>query len=242
MVKRSVQKGGEAHMTRPTMPMVMAMPMEMKMKMKNRSSTKKRSQKGGSPASTLVMQATTESPLMNDYFPRTDSNSPSCNMKGGSTASDMVSSNLMDNAQTVAYPEGFKVSGDINSLNLYAPSGGARKGKMGRKSKKSSKSKKSKKSKNSRKGKKSKKSKSKSKSKKSRSHKHMMRGGSDWISSQYSLGNINNQMNNTADFSAAQGVSRDILMNPPNMGLAGSGSPMGELEGGNVQSVGAPLV
>ena len=208
--KQRKQKGGEAHMTRP--------------EVKRRSSTKKRTQKGGSPASSLVMEATTESPLMNDFIPRTGNNSSSCSMSGGSSASDMVSANLMDNAKTVSYPEGFNVTGNINSLKLYAPIGGSRKGKMGSKSKKSRKHKKSK------------------KSKKSRSHKHMMRGGSDWISSQYSLGNINNQMNNTADFSSAQGVSRDILMNPPTMGLAGSGSPMGALEGANVQSVGAPLV
>ena len=71
-----------------------------------------------------------------------------------------------------------------------------------------------------------------------------MRGGSDWISSQYSLGSINgNSMNeNTGDFSASQGVTRDILMNPPTMGLAGSGYPMGSLEGANVNSTGAPLV
>jgi hypothetical protein len=71
-----------------------------------------------------------------------------------------------------------------------------------------------------------------------------MRGGSDWISSQYSLGSINGaSMNtNTGDFSASQGVDRNTLMNPPTMGLAGSGSAMGALEGANVRSVGAPLV
>ena len=74
----------------------------------------------------------------------------------------------------------------------------------------------------------------------------MMRGGhaSDWISSQYSLGNINaaGMNNSNAEFSASQGVERNVLMNPPTLGLAGSGYPMGSLEGANVNSVGAPLV
>ena len=201
---------------------------------------KQRSHRGGSPASDLVMKATTDEPLMNDYIPRTDS--PMC---GGSTASDMVSAQLNDNAKTVSYPESFKAEGDINSLKLYSPSGGSRrkrnsktaKGRKGRKGSKSSKTRKSKK--NNKKNKKT--NKKTNKLNNHRSNK-IMNGGSDWISSQYSLGNINNQMNNTSDFSASQGVDRNTLMNPPTMGLAGSGSPMGELEGANVRMVGAPLV
>ena len=71
-----------------------------------------------------------------------------------------------------------------------------------------------------------------------------MKGGSAWIASQYSLGNINSAGMNTGtgDFSVSEGVSRDTLMNPPTLGLAGSGYPMGALEGANVNSVGAPLV
>ena len=211
---------------------------------------KQRSHRGGSPASDLVMKATTDEPLMNDYIPRTDS--PMC---GGSTASDMVSAQLNDNAKTVSYPEGSKAEGDINSLKLYSPSGGSRrkrnsktaKGRKGRKGRKSHKTSKSNNKRNnnnrSRKSKKNNKKNNKKTNKRNnnRSNK-IMKGGSDWISSQYSLGNINNQMNNTSDFSAAQGVDRNTLMNPPTMGLAGSGSPMGELEGANVRMVGAPLV
>jgi len=33
----------------------------------------------------------------------------------------------------------------------------------------------------------------------------------------------------------------DMLMNPPNLGLAGSGSPMGSLEGANVRQIGSPF-
>ena len=202
-----------------------------------------KSQKGGSPASSLVMDSTTGAPVMNDYiaFPRirdgTSGSSGSGCMTGGSTASDMVMSNLTDNAQTDAYLQGFDVKGDINSLNTYKLTGGLRKrrGSKGHKGKKSRTSKKFDKSK-----------KNKSRKHKNNNHKHMMRGGhaSDWISSQYSLGNINNASMNssTGDFSASQGVDRNTIMNPPTLGLAGSGYPMGSLEGANVNSVGAPLV
>jgi hypothetical protein len=196
-------------------------------------------QMGGSPASSIVMSSY-DSPVMNDYVidPRVRSNDDTAGCQlGGSTASDMVTSQLNDVSQTVNYPEGYKVDGDINSLNLYAPSGGAKKhkkrGNKQRSNKKSAK-------------RNSKKRNSKKNNSKKNNNMNKMRGGhaSDWISSQYSLGDINgNAMNsNTNDFSSSQGVSRDILMNPPTLGLAGSGYPMSQLEGANVQSVGAPLV
>ena len=206
---------------------------QMQAQMQSQMQSQMQAQMGGSPASNLVMEATTGEPVMNDYISspriRDSSNDTSSCQSGGSSASDMVMSNLTADAKTVAYPEGFKVKGNINSINSYAPSGGfrCRKGRKGGKSKKQNKSKKS-----HNKNKKSKKS----------NRKFMMRGGSDWISSQYSLGNINNQMGSTGDFSVSQGVDRNTLMNPPNMGLAGSGSPMSALEGANVHSVGSPLV
>jgi len=212
---------------------------------KSRKSKRSKSQKGGSPASSLVMESTTGAPVMNDYIssPRIrDSNSSGC-MAGGDasgSAASMVMSQLTDNAKTVAYPEGYNIKGDMNSLNLYAPSGGSRK----RGHKKNSKShKKNSKSHKVRRGSKGRKNKSR-KNSKSRKNNHTMRGGygSAWIGSQYSLGNINNQMGSVSDFSASQGVDRNTLMNPPTMGLAGSGSPMGSLEGANVRSVGSPLV
>ena len=196
---------------------------------KLRKSKRSKSQKGGSPASSLVMQATTGQPLMNDFIPRTN-DSTGC-MKGGSSASDNVMSQLTENAKTVGYPESFNVKGDMNSLNLYAPSGGYRRNKKNLKSYKKQR------------GSKGQKNKSR-KSSKNRKNNHTMKGGygSAWIASQYSLGNINNQMGSVSDFSASQGVDRNTLMNPPTMGLAGSGSPMGSLEGANVRSVGSPLV
>ena len=197
---------------------------------------------GGSPASSLVMSSFDSPPVMNDYVvdPRISNSDVNggdiggCKF-GGGTASDMVLSQLNDVAQTADYPEGYKVTGDINSLNLYAPSGGAKKNK--RSNKKRSNKNKSNKNHN----KKTRRNKHSSKK-----HKHVMRGGhaSDWISSQYSLGSINGASmdSNTGDFSNSQGVARDIIMNPPTLGLAGSGYPMGALEGANVSSVGAPLV
>ena len=201
---------------------------------------------GGSPASSLVMSAFDSPPVMNDYVvdPRisnSDANGGDiggCQF-GGGEASDMVLSQLNDVAQTASYPEGYKVTGDINSLNLYAPSGGAKKSNDNnnmRNNKKRSNKKRSNKNRN---------KKTRSNKHSSKKNKHVMRGGhaSDWISSQYSLGSVNGASmdSNTGDFSNSQGVSRDIIMNPPTLGLAGSGYPMGALEGANVSSVGAPL-
>ena len=222
------QKGGfDNHMTN-------HMDKDMPSSKKNQKGT---NMSGGSPASSLVMEALTGVPVMNDNIANplargSGDNTPSC-QTGGSSASDMVTANLPDVAQTDNYSKGFDVKGDINSLKLYAPSGGSRKkrGSKGRKNKSHSKSKKNK-------------SRKSRKSRKSSRRNHMMRGGSDWISSQYSLGSINGAGMNTSagDFSASQGVDRNTLMNPPTMGLAGSGTAMGALEGANVRSVGAPLV
>jgi len=86
----------------------------------------------------------------------------------------------------------------------------------------------------------------KNKSKRSGKSLRSMRGGygSAWIASQYSQGPINNQeMSASAvgQFSQSQATPQSILNNPPNMGLAGSGYPMTELEGANVKTTGAPL-
>jgi hypothetical protein len=198
---------------------------------------------GGSPASSLVMSSFDSPPVMNDYVvdPRISNSDVNggdiggCKF-GGGTASDMVLSQLNDVAQTADYAEGYKVTGDINSLNLYAPSGGAKKNK--RSNKKRSNKNKSNKNLNNKPH--------RNKKNSSKKNKHVMRGGhaSDWISSQYSLGSVNGASmdTNTGDFSNSQGVSRDIIMNPPTLGLAGSGYPMGALEGANVSSVGAPLL
>jgi len=212
--------------------------------LKSQKSQKSKSQRGGSPASSLVMEALTDPPVMNDYFPRVGGSS--C-QKGGSTASDMVNSNLNSTAQTVDYSPGFNPKGNIESLNTYEISGGAAKRNEGkhRKNRKYHMSKKNSKNRNEKKHKSNKNKRNKSNKRNNKSNRsHMMRGGSDWISSQYSLGNINagGMNNNDSQFSVSQGVDRNTLMNPPTLGLAGSGYPMGSLEGANVNSVGAPLV
>jgi hypothetical protein len=135
-------------------------------------------------------------------------------------------------------------------LNTYEINGGKRSVSKGRKNHKNHKNHKSHKGHMSKKNKNNKRNhKNSHKNNHSRSNNsrmNNMRGGygSAWISSQYSLGNINSpgMDSSSKDFSASQGVSRDILMNPPSMGLAGSGSAMGSLEGANVRSIGSPLV
>ncbi len=118
-----------------------------------------------------------------------------------------------------------------------------------RKSRNSSNSRKSSMSSNSRSNSRSNSSrKSRSKSRKNnKSHnnsnsKRVQRGGmSAWMSSQYSLGNINAPHSGlSGNFTESSIPSHNSLMNPPNMGLAGSGSPMTALEGGTQSRVGAP--
>jgi hypothetical protein len=182
--------------------------------------------------------------------------------RGGSPASDLVMANLADLSSSQSVPQGCALKGDMNSLNLYQPSGGARRksrsrshknkhvhGKgcksMHRKGSKSRKSgRKSRGASKSRNGKKGKKS-MKSNKRNSKSGSRVMRGGygSDWLSTQNSLGNINAAQNTDwKNFSASEPSTRDMLMNPPTLGLAGSGHPMSGLEGANVSNVGAPLV
>jgi hypothetical protein len=186
-------------------------------------------------------------------------------MRGGSPASDLVMANLSDLSSPQSVPQGCQLKGDMNSLNLYQPSGGSRsrksrsrsrshskgrkhvhnkdcktihrKGSKGRKSGRYSRG-----ASKSRKGIKSKKSLKNNKSNSKNNH-HVMKGGSDWISSQYSQGNINAPESTAYNqFSASAPSTRDMLMNPPTLGLAGSGGAMSGLEGSNVRNVGAPLV
>ena len=233
--------------------MMMNSKMEMPM-MPPETMKKPLAQKGGSPASSLVMASYDSPPVMNDYV--ADPRIPDSNLNGsdiggckfgGGTASDMVMSQLTDVVETVNYPEGqYKPAGNINSLNLYAPSGGAKKNKRSKNKKRSNKKRSNKRNNKSRRNKKNNNNYNNNNNNNNNYNNNVMRGGhaSDWISSQYSLGSINgNSMNdNTTDFSNSQGVSRDVLMNPPTLGLAGSGYSMGDLEGANVRSTGAPLV
>jgi len=205
---------------------------------------------GGSPASSLVMKDTTMKPVMNDYVSspsiRDAGHDNSLNglqglqgLQGGSLASDLVMEQLGGVPQTKAYPNEWKVKGDINSLNTYETTGGSRRNKSKRnKKQRQTLTKKSQKKTNSRKNKKSKKSNSARRNNKN----HIQRGGaSDWISSQYSLGPNNNPEASASMFSQSGATSRSDYMNPSTLGLAGSGYPMGSLEGANIRTTGAPL-
>jgi hypothetical protein len=220
---------------------------------KRKSHSKSKFQSGGSPASTLVMQDTTMPPVMNDYVVSDRirqagydnslaSLEPRCGQKGGSPASDLVMEQLSGVPETKAYPEGWKVKGDMNSLNLYQTTGGSRSRNSNRNNRKNN-SKKN--NRNSRKNNNRSRKHKKNNNNKSRNNKNRtQRGGaSDWIMSQYSLGNINAGVMSApvGQFSQSEGVSRNELMNPSTMGLAGSGYPMSSLEGANVRQVGAPL-
>jgi len=67
-------------------------------------------------------------------------------------------------------------------------------------------------------------------------------GYSDWMSSQYSLGNINSADSGlSGNFTSQNVTSRNDLMNPASMGSAGSGYPMSSFEGANVGRTGAPF-
>ena len=208
-------------------------------KSRSKSQRQRHHQGGGSPASDIVNMAANSSPVKDDYVtsprirdgPMAESYGGQC---GGSDASTMVMNQLANNSTTNKFPAGFSnVKGDMDSLNLYQPSGGSRK------SRKHSKSRKSHKKSNGRKSKKAHKS---NKSHKSHKRRMMKGGASDWMSSQYSLGSYNASEASVGQFSQSAAASRADYMNPPNIGLAGSGSPMGALEGAGVRSIGSPLV
>ena len=214
---------------------------------KNKSKKSKRHnkyQKGGSPASELVMSNTTITRPMNDYVvsPRIrdagyddslGALEPNC-MKGGSLSSDLVMEQLnsMENNKSLN-TNWESVKGDMNSLKLYQTTGGSHHHKHGKKHNKKS----------SKRHSKSKKS-SKRHSKSRKSKKSMRGGGSDWIMSQYSLGPSNNPempASMVGQFSQSMATSRSEYMNPLSLGSAGSGYPMSSLEGANVKHIGAPL-
>ena len=213
----------------------------------SKSRSKRQHQGGGSPASDLVNMAANSSPVKEDYVtsPRirdgtmAESYGGQC---GGSDASTMVMNQLANNSTTNTFPEGLNVKGNMDSLNLYQPSGGSRKSRKHTKGRKSHKKAKGRKSKKSRKSNKSHKSRKSLKSSKSHKRSMMKGGASDWMSSQYSLGSYNASEAGVGQFSQSAAASRADYMNPPNLGLAGSGAPMGALEGAGVRSIGSPLV
>jgi hypothetical protein len=175
------------------------------------------------------------------------------NQTGGSPASDMVGAQANQKALTEVVPEACPLKGDMNSLSLYKTTGGgscgstnnmykAKGGRRHRKSHRKTHSKTHRKthSKSHRKTHRKSNRKTRRSTRRSRS---MKGGGSDWIMSQYSQGNINAPESDMwKQFSGSAPSARNNLMNPPTLGLAGSGSPMSGLEGANVRSVGSPLV
>lgn len=217
-------------------------------------STTPKPQKGGSPASSIVMSdATMNPPVMNDYAgpdrirdswynPSLTSLEPKCGgQAGGSLASDLVMEQLTQKPKTATFDPAWSPKGDMNSLNLYETTGGARRRKTRRASKKNKKASRRSRSRNNKQN-----SNRKSKRNTKRNNRsHNQRGGaSDWIMSQYSLGPSNNPEQPgswVGQFSQSAAGSRNDYMNPSTMGLAGSGYPMGSLEGANVGHVGAPI-
>lgn len=225
--------------------------------------TKSRTQKGGSPASNIVMSdSTMNPPVMNDYAgpdrirdswydPSLTSLEPKCGgQKGGSLASDLVMEQLTQKPKTEPFDPAWSPKGDMNSLNLYETTGGARRRKTRRTSHKNKKASRRSHSR----------SNSKRKSKRNtlltntlvlgntkrnnRATRQQRGGGSDWIMSQYSLGpnNYPEQPGSwVGQFSQSTATSRNDYMNPSTLGLAGSGYPMGSLEGANVSRIGAPI-
>ena len=206
-----------------------------------------------------------------DGFPNPMCGGSTKSMKGGSLASDMVMDNLSLNSQTKKYLSENKVEANMASLNLYQTTGGgtpkkltggSRKRRSNRKNKRTQK-----KSRRQQRGgnplkkqcggnplkkqmnggnplKKQTGGNVKKHMKGGFTKKNMKGGGSDWIMSNYSQGNINapaQPFSWTGQFGVSQPSARDILMNPPTLGLAGSGYPMGSLEGANVRMTGAPL-
>ena len=234
-----------------------------KYKISKSKKNNKRNLRGGSPASDLVNQASLGPAVRNDFVssPRVRDGPNADNFgeqSGGSEQSKLVMDQLGDIVTTKKYPLGYNVKANMDSLKLYQPSGGSRKNKKkNNKKNKTNKTNKNLRNTKNNKGKKSRKynksnnSKNANHSKKNNirknrnKNKNMKGGGSDWISSQYSLGSYNGpEMSASAvgQFSQAMAGSRADYMNPPNLGSAGSGYPMGSLEGANVHMTGAPLV
>ena len=216
--------------------------------------------RGGSPASDLVNKASLGPPVKDDFVtsPRVR-DGPNADMLdklyGGSGESDLVMKQLGDCATTNKYPLGYDVKASMNSINLYNPSGGSKKNKKKNKKNKTTNKLHNTKTNHGNKYRKYKKSSKTGNFKNSNNFKNSkynnknkkinMKGGSDWIASQYSLGSYNAPEMSAGDvgkFSNSLAGSREDYMNPSSLGSAGSGYPMGSLEGANVRMTGAPLV
>ena len=214
-------------------------------------------QNGGSLASTLVLERGQDNPGKSYDF-LDCANTPKYAQSGGSLSSEMVMGNLtpepLNKSMAMGVPilESTNKPEYLNSVKLYSPlsGGGIAKKKMRviNKSnmKKYSKSKKSQRggSRRNRRNNKTKKNISRKRSHSKRSHSRSSRrqsgGGSDWISSQYSAGPVNNAPQSaemTAMFTSGGAACNSTI----DVGKAGSGYPMGPNEGGTTGTVGAPI-
>ena len=214
-------------------------------------------QKGGSPASSIVMSDCTKNPpVMNDYIgadrirdswynSSLSALEPKCGgQAGGSLASNLVMEQLTQKPKTKPFDPAWSPKGDINSLNLYETTGGARRRRKTRRaSHKNKKASRRSRSRNTKR--KSKRNTLLTNTKRNTHTTQQQRGGaSDWMMSQYSLGPNNNPEqpgSMVGQFSQSAAAGRNDYMNPSTMGLAGSGYPMGSLEGANIGRVGAPI-
>lgn len=204
--------------------------------------SKTRKHRGGSYASDIVMAAANGPAVRNDFVSdprvRDGPNADYMNLegtmvnsqKGGSESSDMTMKNLLDIAKTNKYVEGWKVKGDINSLNTYQPSGGKRKSKHRKSHKRNHKSKNHKSNKSNSKSKRANKSKNnKNNRNHNRNNNHNHIGGASAYMADFYAKDSNKPQPNE-------------MWNPPSRDSAGSGYPMGALEGAKVGKPGAPLV
>jgi len=140
---------------------------------------------------------------------------------GGSVTSDYVMSQLNTDAKTIPFQPHLGVKADINSLNTYKPSGGARL--VSNKTHKKHKNGKFNKNK--------------------KSLKNMKGGyGSDWMSSQYSLGSYNASPQSADYVKQFSNSGAGNYITPPNLESAGSGGAISNLEGSSGRVIGAPLV
>jgi hypothetical protein len=146
-------------------------------------------------------------------------------MTGGSPASSRVMEMLNDKVSTRDYVESprIRTKSPFGNTDTYSLTGGGC-GCSGKKTDQFGGSKKSRSRKSRSRKSRSRKSRIR-KGSKTKSHKKQKGGyGSDWMSSQYSLSLAPQSHKRAGQFSKGGVTGRDVLLNPPNRGLAGSGN------------------
>ena len=154
-----------------------------------------------------------------------------CNkMVGGSLASDMVMENVKSQHDEKYDFLPSSNCGDVSAYKGISQTAGSLAKSMIKRHKKLMRHSKTKKNTRSSRDMKKSKSRRVKKSRKSRKpakkSMSMMGGGSDWISSQYSQGPLNDDSDFSKYFSSSSPSSKGMLRNPPNLASAGSGAPM----------------